>query len=110
MIRHMTKRSTPITWFVSRHPGAIAWAKEQNLAIDRWVAHLAPGEIAPGDTVIGTLPVHLAAEVCARGGRYVHLTLDIPEAQRGRELSAEDLHSFRATLCAYRIFPEESVS
>ena len=23
-------------WFVSRHPGAIAWAKNQKLKVDRW--------------------------------------------------------------------------
>jgi CRISPR-associated protein Csx16 len=56
------------TWFITRHPGAIAWAMRQGLAVDRQLPHLDPEQIAPGDTVIGTLPVNLVARVCARGG------------------------------------------
>ncbi|MFN8955727.1 MAG: CRISPR-associated protein Csx16, partial [Burkholderiales bacterium] len=28
------------TWFISRHPGAKAWAAEQGLHIDQHLAHL----------------------------------------------------------------------
>ncbi|PJC04222.1 MAG: CRISPR-associated protein Csx16, partial [Gallionellales bacterium CG_4_9_14_0_8_um_filter_55_61] len=56
-------------WFVSRHPGAVDWAKTQGIAVDRWVAHLVLSEIEACDTVIGTLPVQLAAQVCAKGAR-----------------------------------------
>ena len=52
---HMT------TYFVSRHPGAVAWAARRGLAVDAYLAHLDPQQIQPGDTVIGILPVHLAA-------------------------------------------------
>jgi CRISPR-associated protein Csx16 len=55
------------TFFVSRHPGASAWAACQGLAVDRLVAHLDPAEVGAGDTVIGTLPVNLAAAVCGKG-------------------------------------------
>ena len=91
------------TFFVSRHPGAADWLREQGLVVDRRVAHLDPAEVGPGDTVIGTLPVHLAAAVCARGARYLHLTLDLPPDWRGRELSAADMAACGTRLEEYRV-------
>ena len=91
------------TWFVSRHPGALAWVQRQGLPVDRWVPHLTPDDIRPGDTVAGTLPVQLAAEVCARGARYLHLRVDLPLADRGRELDADELERAGARLEPYEI-------
>ena len=65
---------------------------------DRHVPHLDPADIQPGDRVIGTLPVHLAAQVCARGAAYWHLSLELPAHKRGQELSAQELKSFGAAL------------
>lgn len=92
-----------ITWFVSRHPGALEWAKRQGLAIERWVEHLDPAEVETDDIVIGTLPVNLAAEVCKHGARYLHLSLEVPAEWRGRELSADDLLMLAAHIEPYRI-------
>lgn len=89
------------TYFVTRHPGAIEWAARQGLAVDHQVAHLDPATVKPGDTVIGTLPVHLAARVCARRARYLHLCLDLPPELRGQELSADQLDSCRPRLEAF---------
>ncbi|MFO1385197.1 MAG: CRISPR-associated protein Csx16 [Chitinivorax sp.] len=86
------------TWFVSRHPGALQWLEQQGIHVDRCVAHLDPALLAPGDTVIGTLPVHLAAEVCAKNGRYLHLSLTVPENMRGSELAIEDMQACNARL------------
>ena len=86
------------TYFITRHPGAIEWAARKGLQVDRQLVHLDPAAIQPGDMVIGILPVNLAAEVCARGGRYFNLSLDLPESARGRELSADDLDVFGARL------------
>ena len=94
------------TYFVTRHPGALDWAAEEGLAVDVMLAHLDPETIQPGDTVIGTLPIHLAAQICQRGGRYLHLSLEVPPEQRGRELTAADLHQFGARLEAYRVIPD----
>ena len=41
------------TWFISRHTGAIEWAKRKKLVVDRFVPHLDPAQVQPGDTVIG---------------------------------------------------------
>ncbi|MFN3717134.1 MAG: CRISPR-associated protein Csx16 [Thiobacillus sp.] len=90
-------------WFVTRHPGAVEWAARQGLAVDRQIDHLDPADIQPGDTVIGILPVNLAAEVCARGGRFFNLSLDVPPEARGRELTADELESYGARLEGYTV-------
>lgn len=84
------------TWFITRHPGARDWAKAQQLAIDRYCLHLDPADVQAGDTVIGSLPVHLAAAVCAAGARYINVSLDLPAHARGKELSAAELTCFNA--------------
>ncbi len=86
------------TFFVTRHPGALDWARHKGIVFDEHVAHLDPQQVGAGDTVIGSLPVNLAAEVCARGARYFNLSLDLPAALRGRELDAATL-----TECGARI-------
>lgn len=91
------------TYFVSRHPGALDWASQEGIKVDRQVAHLLINEIHSGDVVLGTLPVQLAAQVCQRGARYLHLSLDIPEALRGKDLTASDMRACRARLEAFHI-------
>ena len=91
------------TWFVTRHPGAIEWAARQGLTVDRQVAHLDIDAVQAGDTVIGILPVHLAAEVCARGARFFNLSLDVPIEARGRELDADALARYGARLEEFHV-------
>ncbi len=91
------------TWFITRHPGARVWADRQRLAVDRHEVHLDPADVAAGDVVIGALPVHLAAAVCARGARYINISLDLPAHARGRELDAEELAAFNARLEEFAI-------
>jgi CRISPR-associated protein Csx16 len=91
------------TLFVTRHPGAVEWAARHGLNVDRKVVHLEPGDIQPGDVVIGSLPVHLAAAVCARGGQYFNLSLNLPEEARGRELTADDLDRYGARLERFHV-------
>lgn len=88
-------------WFVSRHEGAISWMRKQGIRVDRWVAHLDASEVAAGDVVIGTLPVHLAAAVCARGARFFFLELHLQAEQRGRELDEADMLSARSLIREY---------
>lgn len=91
------------TYFVSRHPGALHWMQQHGPAFDQHVPHLDPIQVQTGDTVIGTLPIHLAAQVCARGAAYWHLALEVPAAARGRELSAQELLALGATLQRFDI-------
>lgn len=96
------------TWFVSRHPGAMDWMRENGPTFDLHVPHLDPSEVKAGDRVIGTLPIHLAAQVCARGAAYLHLSLHVPQSARGQELSAQDLSRLGATLQQFLIQTYES--
>jgi CRISPR-associated protein Csx16 len=92
--------------FVTRHTGARDWATRQGHDAATIVAHLEPSQIAslrPGDTVIGTLPVNIVAELCARGVRYLHLSLDLPAEARGRDLSADEMDAFGARLEAFDV-------
>lgn len=91
------------TWFISRHPGAWQWAQQQGVKADRRLTHLDIDDIHQGDTVIGSLPVNLAARVCEKGARYIHLSLDLPADMRGRELTAAQLEQYGARLQAYHI-------
>lgn len=90
-------------YFVTRHPGALAWAAEEGITVDALVGHLDHTVIAPGDRVIGSLPVNLVAEVCVRGGRYLHLSLDLAPELRGRELTADDMRACGARIEEYRV-------
>jgi CRISPR-associated Csx2 family protein len=91
------------TYFVSRHPAAIDWAAEEGIPVDAFVAHLDPDDIRQGDTLIGSLPVNLAAQVCERGARYLHLSLELPPELRGRELTVEEMRACGARLQAFRV-------
>lgn len=93
------------TYFITRHPGALEWAAQEGLTGAECIAHLDLAHIGPGDRVIGTLPVNLAAEVCAKGARYLHLSLRLPAEARGTELSAEEMRRYGASLREYRIEP-----
>jgi CRISPR-associated protein Csx16 len=88
------------TFFVSRHPGAIEWANRRGLIAQR-VCHLATDDIKPGDVVLGTLPLPLAATVVSRGGRYLHLEMELPAQLRGRELTADEMENYGAQLAEY---------
>jgi len=93
------------TYFVTRHQGALEWAQRRGLEADEMLPHFDPDVIRPGDAVIGTLPVHVAAQICARGGRYMHLILNTPPQSRGKELTADDMERFGARLEEYEIHP-----
>ena len=86
-------------WLVTRHAGAREWAHLRGFAVDRVVQHLeSESDIAAGDVVIGSLPANLAARLCERGGRYLHLSLDLPFEKRGIELTADDMEHLGARL------------
>lgn len=93
------------TTFVTRHAGTIEWSQSERFVPDGSVvaASFDPETVQPGDLVIGTLPAQIAARICERGGRYQHLTLDLPENLRGQELSAAQMRSCNARLEEFQI-------
>ena len=91
------------TLFVTRHPGVREWAEQQGIAVERFIEHLEPTAVKAGDVVIGSLPVNLAAQVCASGARYLHLSLDLSLEARGRELTAEEMRRYGAHVKEYRV-------
>lgn len=90
-------------YLVSRHAGAVTWCHQQGLDVDTIIPHLDPAIIMPGDMVIGTLPIQLAAQVQAHGARYLHLSVPTPPQWRGQELSAEQLALLGASLQEFHI-------
>lgn len=96
------------TYFVSRHKGAIEWAARQGIVAEL-CPHFDPSIVESGDTVIGTLPVHLVGEVCRKGGRYLHLVMDLPAAARGQELPADDMDSYGAKLEEFFVGTRDSL-
>lgn len=86
------------TWFVSQHPDALHWMQQHGPAFDCHVLHLDPAQVQRGDTVIGTLPVHLAEQVCARGAAYLHLVLARPQ----------ELLALSATLQPFHVHPHKT--
>lgn len=90
-------------WLVSRHQGAVDWIYQQGISIDLQVEHLDIEQVQPGDCVIGTLPIQLAAAVCARGARYLHLSVQLPFELRGQELDRDTLSRLGATLEEFEV-------
>jgi|GEM_PF-1990949 len=107
LVEEFASAKRPVTWFVSRHPGAVEWARRQGVVVDRVVAHLELKQLRAGDHVLGTLPVHLVARVIERGADYWHLSLDLPQGMRGRELDADELEACGARLEKYCVTRRE---
>ncbi len=90
------------TYFVTRHKGAVEWSRGRGIEAQH-ITHLDPKTIKSGDIVLGTLPVHIAAQVCARSAKYLHLSLKTPPKRRGEELTAADMDAMGAELVEYEI-------
>lgn len=90
---------------ISRHPAAIEWVKSK-ISLDKVIAHLTQKdleELTEQDTVIGTLPINLAAQVCAQGAKFIYLSLNTPVEFRGQELTPEQMEKFGAKLEPYLV-------
>lgn len=92
------------TYFITRHLGALDWAKINEVHFDIHLSHLADlSGLNSGDVVIGILPMHMVAELNLMGIRYVHLSLNVPVYLRGQELTAFDLLQCNAKLEIYEV-------
>lgn len=77
--------------------------KKQPIAVDRWATHLDTDEIAAGDTVIGVLPLHSVAKICAKGAIFMAINVELAERQRGRELTAREMEDVKCSLQRYEV-------
>jgi CRISPR-associated protein Csx16 len=97
------------THLVTRHEGTRLWmeelAKDGRLpfAIDRWLDHLDLSLLQAGDVVVGTLPLHLAAELHERGIVFWSLDLALPAEYRGKELSVQEMQQFARPFTCYAV-------
>lgn len=93
------------TWLVTRHKGAEEWASMAGVRPDAdcVVASLEPQRVEAGDLVVGTLPINIAADIVAKGARYLHLSLNVPPEARGQELSPDDMRRYGARLEEYEV-------
>ena len=87
--------------FISRHPGSIAWMKQQPIHVDRWLEHLQIEDVKPNDVVIGILPIHLACQVCEMGARFLALDINMPSQKRGVEMSEHELNTLGCSIHEY---------
>ena len=98
-------RKTKQTYFICRHQGSIEWAKRKGISVDAFLEHMENiNDFKAGDTVIGSLPVHIIAQLNAKGVRFVHFQLDLPNHLRGVELSADDIDSLNIQLNEYIVW------
>ncbi len=95
------------TWFVTRHAGAKEWAARQGLEVDQVVDHLELEQVEDGDTVLGTLPINLVAELNEMHVRYFHLILLLPPSLRGTEISADMMEQLDAQLEEFAVLRGE---
>ncbi|MDK4681161.1 CRISPR-associated protein Csx16 [Kingella negevensis] len=92
------------TLFISRHAGAMDWIRQQpNWQIDEIVPHLDLARVQAGDVIVGTLPIHLAAEVCAKGAKFYFLQMPQSFAGRGSEYTAEEMTAAGASLVQFDV-------
>lgn len=82
--------------FITRHEGAIHWAKarEAKLGITEYLSHLSEETIKSlkeGDVVIGILPIQIIARLNKAGILFYALTIDVPQELRGVELTQEQM-------------------
>lgn len=89
-------------WYVGRHAASLDWLRGRGIVPHQVLAHL-DGSVwpAPGDLVLGNLPVQWIAALGERGVRYVQITLDVPMHLRGQELDAELLDTLNVRLQAF---------
>lgn len=88
------------TWFVTRHKGAVEWAARLGFRAEH-VSHLDVASVRSGDTVIGTLPIQMVAQINQAGARYLHLVLDLSAEDRNRELGPDEMEARGARLEEY---------
>lgn len=83
---------------VTRHTGLVAWLEARGIT-GEVIAHATESSVA-GKTVVGALPLHLAAKASAV------IAIDLPglkPEQRGQDLTPAEMDAAGATMRKYRV-------
>lgn len=92
------------TYLVTRHSGAVDWLKNRLCVADVLVLpHLEDIQFQAGDKVCGILPLAWAARICSQGAEAHVISVDVPPALRGQEMSAAQLDALGARLVHYEV-------
>lgn len=78
-------------YLVSRQQETVDALRSDNVAFDKIISHFNPAIVKPGDVVLASLPLPIAAKVCAKGGIYKHVEITRPANIHGDLTSAEIL-------------------
>jgi CRISPR-associated protein Csx16 len=101
--RRRTETTRVTTYLITRHAGAVEWARRRGIAFEH-LTHLADlARIKPGDRVIGPMPLGKVADIVAAGALYLAIDMALPEGARGPELSADDMERYGARLVRYHV-------
>lgn len=98
----------PTDLIVTRHPGAADWVRRVLGRPVRCVAHLEVHELRPGMRYHGVFPLDLAAAICAAGSECWAISLRVPAALRGQELTAAQLDQLGARLVRYTVRADDA--
>lgn len=88
---------------VTRHAGAADWVRALLGHTVQIVSHLEVDEIQPDTCYYGVFPLHLAAAICTAGAQCWAISVNMPPALRGQELSADQLNLLGAELVRYEV-------
>ena len=88
---------------ITRHPGAADWVRQQLGREVQAIPHLELGEVESGGSYYGVFPLNLAAAICAKGSACWAISVNMPPALRGQELSAGQLDELGAELVRYDV-------
>ena len=88
---------------ITRHAGAADWVGQQLGQEVHASPHLELGEVEPGGSYYGVFPLNLAAAICAKGSACWAISVNLPPALRGQELSAGQLDELGAELVRYEV-------
>ena len=92
------------TYLVTRHSGAVDWLKSRLRVPEVLVLpHLDNIQFQSGDRVCGILPLAWAARICAQGAEAHVISVEVPPALRGQEMSAAQLDELDARLVRYDV-------
>jgi CRISPR-associated protein Csx16 len=94
-------------YVVTRHLGAKQWLATFVPKQAIYIQHLDPQRLSCGDAIIGTLPINIIAEICAKNVAYFHLSIKLPIELRGQEMSVSKLAALGAKVERFSVYKQK---